>query len=228
MHPSSVVYGGDSLKLAPKPFLSPLLKTISFLDPPEKWKESLVFWMTFLVTWSRQGLYYVKNAFYIWNLSFLCAMVYKSFKATGTAESEQVVGGTCSTSNSDHLHHAHNMFCNLVWALKEWPHPMWQETWLRTPHLPFHMCKRVWAWDCTQTEYWPRRQRKPVHAWIYMHGIVSPKFFLLSFSACVLSHRKSSDKWEELSHNYVLRTVYQGGFPSLELVEALHSSLNLQ
>ena len=121
----------------------------------------------------------------------------------------------------------HIMFCNLVWALKEWPHPMWQETWLRTSHLPFHMCKRVWAWDCTQTEYWPRRQRKPVHAWIYM-VLVSPKFFLLAFSACVLSHRKSSDKWEELSHNYVLRTVYQGGFPSLELVEALHSSLNLQ
>ena len=66
---------------------------------------------------------------------------------------------------------------------------------------------------------------------LYMHGCIwymSPKFFLLSFSACVLSHRKSSDKWEELSHNYVLRTVYQGGFPSLELVEALHSSLNLQ
>lgn len=62
----------------------------------------------------------------------------------------------------------HIMFCNLVWALKEWPHPMWQETWLRTPHLPFHMCKRVWAWDCTQTEYWPRRQRKPVHACIYI------------------------------------------------------------
>lgn len=57
-----------------------------------------------------------------------------------------------------------------------------------------------------------------------IYGISGHKFFLLSFSACVLSHRKSSDKWEELSHNYVLRAVYQGGFPSLETV---HSPLNL-
>ena len=40
-------------------------------------------------------------------LESMLAMVYKSFKATGTAGSEQVVGRVCSTSNSDCLHRAH-------------------------------------------------------------------------------------------------------------------------
>ena len=43
-------------------------------DPPEKWKEDLVFRGTFLVTWGRA--YCIKNVmvvFYIMDLSFLIA-----------------------------------------------------------------------------------------------------------------------------------------------------------
>ena len=52
-----------------------------------------------------------------------------------------------------------------------------KHAWLRTPHLPFHMCKRVWAWDCTQTEYCMAPQAEKACTCMDVYGI-----WVLSFS----------------------------------------------
>ena len=122
------------------------MNVVSFPDPPEKWKEVVVFWVEFLVTQGEGLLNKCQNCI---SHPVLTALTAAQYHLQSSIRPQSLSGQPNKLPGKFILppiqfkiwQYAHNYNDLSPQTREQWPYPMWQEKLLRILNPLFHMAR---------------------------------------------------------------------------------------